>query len=89
VDLVEAGGGPMTAEDRLTVAEAAELVGVAPATWRAYVARGRAPKPDGRHDKRTPYWFRSTVEGWRLSWSPVPGEWAHPGYGTSARYPTR
>lgn len=47
---------------RLRTDEAAERAGVAPSTWRDYVARDRAPKPDGHYDERSPYWFESTVD---------------------------
>ena len=33
-------------------------------TWRAYVHRGHAPKPDGWYDKRTPWWWESTIDEW-------------------------
>lgn len=52
-------------DDRLTVMQVAQLYNIKPATFRAYVKRGQAPKPDGQHDKRTPYWLRSTLEEWR------------------------
>jgi hypothetical protein len=52
--------------DVLTVADAAELVKVKPASWRHYVAVGRAPAPDG-HLGRTPWWRRETVEQWQAS----------------------
>lgn len=52
-------------DDRLTTAEIAELYGIVPATFRNYVRRDQAPKADGYHDKRTPYWLRSTIEAWR------------------------
>ena len=45
----------------LTTAQVAGLLGIEPATWRAYVSRKQAPPADGWHDKRTPYWFRSTI----------------------------
>lgn len=51
-------------KERLTVAQAAELVGVTASTWRAYVARDQAPKPDGEYDRRTPWWYASTVKAW-------------------------
>lgn len=51
--------------DGLSTAEVAELIGVKPSTFRAYVMRGQAPPADGYHDKRTPYWLRSTIEAWR------------------------
>lgn len=50
------------ARKRITAKQAAEMVGVKPATWRAYVNRGQAPGPDGREDlSGHPYWFESTV----------------------------
>lgn len=53
----------MTDTDRLTNADAAALAGVAPSTWRDYVARGRAPAPDGRLG-RTPWWRPDTITTW-------------------------
>jgi hypothetical protein len=50
--------------ERLTVAQAAERAGVATSTWRSYVARDQAPKPDGAYDARTPWWWASTVDTW-------------------------
>lgn len=47
----------------LTVREAAALAGVSESTWRAYVARGQAPRPDVRLGA-TPGWQRSTIESW-------------------------
>lgn len=55
----------MTDDDRLTVTQIAALYGIQPVTFRAYVARKQAPPADGYHDKRTPYWLRSTLEEWR------------------------
>lgn len=52
-------------DDRLTATQIASLYNIAPATFRAYVARKQAPPADGYHDKRTPYWLRSTLEAWR------------------------
>jgi hypothetical protein len=58
---------------KLTAALAAELAGVKPNTWRAYVARGQAPSPDGREElSRHPYWLESTVRSWVRS-RPGPG----------------
>ncbi len=51
--------------DKLTVSQIATLYGIKPATFRAYVKREQAPRADGHHDKRTPYWLRSTLERWR------------------------
>lgn len=47
----------------LTVEECAQLVGVTPSTWRAYVARQQAPEPTARY-ARTPLWERSVVAAW-------------------------
>jgi hypothetical protein len=57
-------------EDRLTTADVAKLLGIAPVTWRGYVSHRKpvnnpAPTPDGHIDARTPYWLRSTVEAWQ------------------------
>lgn len=48
---------------RLTTQQAADWAGVKPATWRSYVARGRAPRPDG-HFGATPWWSEQTVRQW-------------------------
>jgi len=54
---------------KLNVAQAAAAAGgIKPSTWRAYVARGRAPKPDGFADPcGCPWWWESTVVGWQQS----------------------
>jgi len=52
--------------DLLTVGECATLAGIKPATWRAYVARGQAPKP-AQHISRTPLWDRAEVQAWASS----------------------
>lgn len=52
-------------DDRLTAADVAARIGVNPATFRAYVARGQAPAPDGQIDGRTPYWDPATIDEWR------------------------
>ncbi|MFD3424295.1 hypothetical protein [Streptomyces decoyicus] len=56
----------------VSIREAAEAAGVAPGTWRAYVARGQAPAADypaGAHGHVTavfpgPWWRKSTVAAW-------------------------
>ena len=54
--------------DRLGNAQAAAVAQVSPSTWRAYVARGTAPEPDGREEiSGTPWWWRSTVEDFMRS----------------------
>jgi predicted DNA-binding transcriptional regulator AlpA len=56
----------VTDDDRLTTDQAAALTGVTPASFRRYVSRGDAPRPDG-HFGRTPWWHRITVEQWLAS----------------------
>jgi len=51
----------------LTGAEAAKRAGIAPPTWRGYVARGYAPAADDPDDerpvsRRQPRWLTSTVD---------------------------
>lgn len=46
---------------KLVTSEVAEMTGMKPASWRSRVNRGMAPKPDGRFDGRTPWWWESTV----------------------------
>ena len=56
------------AAKKLGNVEAAGLLGLAASTWRAYVARGLAPEPDGREEvSGTPWWYESTVEGFKRS----------------------
>ena len=58
---------------KLTAAMAAAMVGVKPNTWRAYVARGHAPAPDGREElSQHPFWLESTVREWEAN-RPGPG----------------
>lgn len=54
-------------DERLTVAQAADRAKVQTSTWRSYVARNQAPKPDGEFDGRTPWWLASTVDAWLAS----------------------
>lgn len=52
----------MTRRVKLTVAEAATLAGVTPATWRSYVARGQRPEPDGYAEPcGCPWWYVATI----------------------------
>ncbi len=47
-------------------AAAAARAGLTSATsWSSYVSRDYAPKPDGRHDGRTPWWWASTIDNWK------------------------
>ena len=43
--------------------EAAQFVGLSPASWRSYGSRGARPEPDGREGGR-PYWYESTLLQW-------------------------
>jgi hypothetical protein len=59
-------------EERWTTAECARYLGITPATWRHYYARHQpkfnpAPPPDGRYDRRTPWWWPETVMAWHAS----------------------
>jgi len=51
-------------DEQLTTAQVADRVGISTSTWSSYVARGQAPAADGRYDKRTPWWYASTVDDW-------------------------
>lgn len=51
-------------DDRLlTGPQAAELAGVKPSTWRAYVARGQAPAPSVSMPGKD-YWRVSDLQRW-------------------------
>lgn len=52
-------------DDKFTATQIATLYNITTSTFRAYVTRKQAPPADGYHDKRTPYWLRSTLEEWR------------------------
>lgn len=45
---------------------AAQHLGIAESTWRAYVARDQAPPADG-HDEfyGKPYWLDTTLDRWK------------------------
>lgn len=52
----------MTARAKLSVKEAAEVVGVKPSSWRGMVARGQRPAPDGHSEPcGCPWWFDTTI----------------------------
>ncbi len=51
-------------DEKLTVAQVAERAGIKPVTWRGYVHGGQAPAKDGEHDRRTPWWYASTIDRW-------------------------
>jgi hypothetical protein len=54
------------------VADIAERLRIKPATWRAFVYREQAPKPDGQYDKRTPWWYARTVRLWDAARPNIP-----------------
>lgn len=69
----------------LTYAECAELIGVAPGTYRGYVSTGDAPAPDDPDDadgkpanRRQPRTRRSRVIAWNKD-RPGRGRWREPG----------
>ncbi|MEU5163922.1 hypothetical protein AB0G74_30500 [Streptomyces sp. NPDC020875] len=49
--------------DNVTVAQAAALAGIGPGTWRGYVSRNQAPRPDHRIGG-DPMWTIETVMEW-------------------------
>lgn len=51
-------------DEKLTVAQVAARLGIAPSTWRSYVNTKHAPAKDGEYDRRTPWWFASTIDAW-------------------------
>lgn len=69
----------MTAARQLTTREVADQLGITPASWRSYVARGDAPAPDG-HLGSTPWWKQSTVTRWQA---------ARPGQGVGGGRPRK
>jgi len=62
---------PLVAE-WLTNNQCAELAGIRPDTWRAYVSRGIAPEAD-RTTLGHPEWHRDTFMAW-LAKRPGPGK---------------
>ena len=52
------------ASDLLGVAQVASLLGIADSTWRAYVARGQAPRPI-YYLGAAPAWTREQLEEWQ------------------------
>lgn len=63
----------MTGPELLTVAQCADLIGVAPGSWRVMVSRGLAPAADDPGDpevhpkRRNPRWSRASVEAWQAA----------------------
>lgn len=63
-DAVKSTG--MDDEQLIGVVAAAHIARIAPSSWRTYVARGRAPKPDAPRDANgRPRWKKTTVEAWQ------------------------
>jgi hypothetical protein len=56
--------------EKLTISQVAERLGIAPSTWRGYVSREQAPRADGQFDRRTPWWWDTTIDNWKR---PGPG----------------
>ena len=63
---MESCPGARVSDEKLTLPEVCDLLGIKASTWRAYVARGQAPAAGGRHSERLPWWWRSTIEGWSV-----------------------
>lgn len=53
-------------DDWWTAEDCACFLGISPATWRAYVARGQAPQP-ARRFGRTNVWRPPVVREWNAS----------------------
>ena len=53
----------MADQDQWSFKEVAAFLGVEQSTVRAYRTRGEMPPPDGRISN-SPWWWRSTIEGW-------------------------
>jgi len=51
-------------DEKLTNDQAATRAGIQASSWRSMVARGAAPAKDGQYNKRTPWWWASTVDRW-------------------------
>lgn len=62
-------------KDRLTAAEAAELLGVVEGTFRSYVSRGQAPQSTGRDPETgVRLWDRADLTVW-MKERPGRGRW--------------
>lgn len=48
---------------RLAARQAADLAGIAPDTFTAYVSRGQAPPPDSPAGE-PPWWHQATIDAW-------------------------
>lgn len=54
-------------DDKLTSTDITRMLNITPELWRQWRHRGKAPQPDGHHDRRTPYWLRSTITTWNTT----------------------
>jgi transposase-like protein len=54
-------------QPKLRIRDIADRLNIQPGTWRDYVSRDQAPKPDGHFDLRTPYWFEATIAQYEAS----------------------
>ncbi|MYV31989.1 transcriptional regulator [Rhodococcus sp. DSM 6344] len=64
--------GLLTTDQVLDLIESETGTRMAESTFRSYVARGRAPKPDD-HIGRTPLWKRAAIMKWLAERQGVPG----------------
>ena len=57
----------MAGKKKLTIGDVAERLGIKKVTWRSYVSRGQAPKPDGWDlpapgtASAVPWWWEKTI----------------------------
>lgn len=52
------------ANELITAAEAAEIAGITPSTFRAYMARGQAGIPAGVEIGDRRFYYRAEIEAW-------------------------
>lgn len=60
----------MAEPKRLHIEDVCEQLQIRPPTWRSYVARGQAPKPDGHEEPgpggiAAPYWWQESIDTYR------------------------
>lgn len=55
------------AYELITAAEAAQIAGITPSTFRAYVARGQAGIPAGVEIGDRRFYMRAEIEAWAAS----------------------
>ena len=79
----DAGAATASGDDWFSSDEAASYVDKRPSTWRSYVSKGLAPKPDDPGDlrehpkRRRPRWRQETLDAYKSGIPQTPGEaWA-------------